>query len=230
MKTKKCIFAIVLLLMCSNHLLFAQVSLQTILEKCPDQELPFGGSKQHRFISDISFYITNKNNILYNKLYKNIQLTEYYLVRSGDEEMHSLFRKFPIPGSSNKLLFISMGGATDLRTDNLTIVSPTGEVLDQLTGIVCCYGKGPMHIKQCKVSAQGEIFISQLIPTESTSVELTTLKQFTGYRVDKTYVITPEGKFRETSSKRFKPQLYTVTQLEDEEYNLWDGTETIDNQ
>lgn len=226
MKTKTHIIFTILLLTLSNNITIAQVSLQTILQKCSDQTLPFEGNKRQMFIRDIDYAITNKDGVLHNKLYQNIQLTEYYQVADGDMEAHELFRKFSIPSSNNKLLVISMGGVSDYRTDILAIVSPTGKVLDQLIGRA---GFTTFCIMQYKISVQGEVLISQLVPTESSSIDFDHLTKFTGYRIDKTYTITPEGKFQETSVKKFQPKLYTRTFLENKEYNLWNGTETPDN-
>ena len=83
----------------------------------------------------------------------NVQLTDYYLVKDNEEESHTLFRKFSIPNSSNYLLFLTMGGVTDYRTDVLIIASPEGKVLDQMYGDIGFYF---FRTRECRISQEGK--------------------------------------------------------------------------
>ena len=72
---------------------------------------------------------------------------------------------------------------------------------------------------------RGKIYTYQLVPTESTSVDFGKFKQFNGYREDKIYEITVDGKFKEISSQKYQPKTYLRTTISDKAYHIWNGTE-----
>ena len=108
---------------------FAQLSLSEAISKTPTESVPFNATKKTSPSEVYGYGIINPNNIIPDKLYDNVQLTQYENA-STDPELEGIsFRKFSIPNSTNSLLIVSFGGATDWRTDVACVVSPSGRVI-----------------------------------------------------------------------------------------------------
>ena len=200
---------------------FAQFSISEIISRMPTDPLPFSATKNTRFYDGKSYGIANSDNAIPDKLYENLQLTQYTYAHEYEVISGSSFRKFDIPNSSNKLLAVSFG-VSDYRTDVLCVVNPSGQILSTLEVAVIYYTSGDIAIKQFRIDAQGRIIVSTIVPTSTTSIPFTTFTSFTGYRKDVTYSVNAQGKFVQVSSQTFPSKTYTRSYLENRDINIWD--------
>jgi hypothetical protein len=222
----KALFVTTLILLPS--LCLAQASIGEALNKMPTELVPFNATKKTKFIENKSFGVDNSNNVILipDKLYDNVQLTQYDHA-SVDPELGGItFRKFAIPNFAN-ILVVSFGGDTDCQTDVMCVVSPSGAILDTLEAAIFYYISGTIALKQFRIiNAQSNIIITQIVPTSSTSIPLATFTSFSGYRLDTTYAINSQGKFVKQVEKRYVTKTYTKTYLEDWDKEIWNGGET----
>lgn len=206
---------------------FAQISVKEALDKMSTEPAPFSATKKTKFIYNNNFKIINQDNTIPDNMYDNIQLTQYFHAREDYSELGGeTFRKFSIPGSSNKILIVSFGGDTDYHTSVLCIVSPSGIVLDTLEGEISF---GGIYVKQYRIiNPQSNITVTRIVPTSSTSISFNSdplFTSFTGYRLDTIYSINSLGRFVKQSKKSYKTKTYTRGYLEDTSKDLWNGGE-----
>ena len=120
-----------------------------------------------------------------------------------------------------------MNDIGDFRTSILASVAPDGSITDNLDASVFSLSKfGMATIMQYRIAANGDVIISRIVPTSSTSIPLGDLKDFHGYRQDTTYRLDQDGKFQVVGVVRFVPQLYTAQMLSAADYHVWNGNET----
>jgi hypothetical protein len=202
---------------------FAQFSISEVIGKMPTTSVPFNATKKTGFLDGHSYWVVNPNNAIPDKLYDNLQLTEYTSASVDPELGAGSFRKFSVPNSTNTLLIVSFGGATDWRTDVACVVSPSGQVLSTLEVAVCV---ADVWVKQFRINAETNITVTSIIPTSTASIPFGTFTRFEGRRTDASYSINTAGQF---VSSGFKPlynsKTYTRSYLEGTS-ELWEGTET----
>jgi hypothetical protein len=217
----KVLFVITLMLLPSFCV--AQLSIGEALNKMSTETVPFNATKTKESIYEDSNGVVNPNNVIPDKLYDNVQLTEYDHASVSPDLGASTFRKFAIPNSINKLLAVEFGGCTIWRTYVLCVVSPSGSVIDTLEAAVRF---GFIALKQFRIDAQSNIIITRIVPTSSTSIPLETFSSFSGYRLDTTYAINSQGQFVKQSEQRYVTKTYTSAYLEDKNKDIWNGGET----
>ena len=221
-KLLKSFFATIFVLLPS--LGFAQYSLSQAISGMPTEPVPFNATKNTGFIRGHNYGVVNPNNIILDRLYDNVQLTEYVNASVSLDLAGETFRKFVIPGSNNTLLVVSFGGVTERNTDVMCVVNGLGEVLSTLEVAVMCYPY--LAVKQFRINAQNQIIVTTIKPVSSTSIPLETFTNFSGYRQDITYSINAQGQFEQVSEQTYQTKIYTRSYLEDMNINLWEGNET----
>ena len=228
MKTNKIIsITIIVVLILLSLPCFSQepmnVAMSFALSNTPTESVPFSATKKTRFLNGYNYPIDNSNNAIPDKLYENVQCTQYTHAGSGDQR-GEFFRKFAIPGSSNVLVAIAFGGVTDWRTDVLCVATPSGNVISTLEAHVdFAYAA----VKQYRITAQNKIIISKIVPASSTPIMFQTFTSFVGQRVDVTYSINSQGQFVQVSSQTFSTKTYTRSYLENRDINIWDDNSSV---
>ncbi|GHU97433.1 hypothetical protein FACS1894156_8980 [Bacteroidia bacterium] len=216
-----------LLLLAKNGFAQQNFSMSFVLSRTPVTSLPFNATKYGEnvmFEPETSYSINNSNNAIPDKLYDNVQCTQYIRASSDPYMNGCFFRKFAISGSSNKLVVVSFGGLTPYRTDVLCVVDPLGTVISTLEGHV---ETSEVVVKQFRINAEGHIIISQIVPTTSVSIPFYTFTSFTGQRKDITYSINAKGQFVQVSEVVYVARTYTRATLENQNINIWQGGETV---
>ena len=233
MKTKIILFAIftVTVVFCSIQTAEAQVSVGSAVSRMPTESIPFDGKKYGesvRFDPAYCYTIDNSSNAIPDRLYDNVQLTQYDHASVSSDFLGVAFKKFTIANSNNVLLVVSFGGVTDWRTDVLCVVSQSGQVLSTLeVAVFYCSSLGDIAIKQFRINAQGKIIVSTIVPTSTTSIPFETFTSFTGYRKDVTYSVNAQGLFVQVSSQTFSTKTYTRNYLENRDINIWDDNSSV---
>ena len=137
--------------------------------------------------------------------------------------LFSFFFRIPI----NVCFWLLWGGVTDYKTDVLLVVTPDGQIYDQLlVGVMIVGNKGEyIPVVQYKITEDAKVIVYRLQPTASESIPLETFTSFTANRVDTTYEIGSDGKFKSGKTTKYKPRTYTREKLVDLNYNIWTGNE-----
>lgn len=223
MKAKLILFLVAMLPYSGLH---AHPAVRKVLEMMPDSVIPFVGEKSER-IRKPHYGIDNSDNIISNRLYMDLQLTDWHDVSEYDAEGHIICFEFVIPGRNYRLLMATLGAVTDQRTDVLLSVTPEGDVLDQMDVAVMTLGKESWApIMQFEITQEGKVIVYRLIPTDNTSVRFDmNTKPFEAYREDRTYDIDENGKFVLSGTKKYKPRTYSIESLSAPGYNIWNGNE-----
>ena len=102
-----------------------------IINWVPAEPIPFDGNKGLRFIRDYSYGVNNDDNLIPDRLYDNVQLSEYTHASECMDLMGTSFRKFT-GQNGNTLLVVSFGGVTDYRTDVMCVINSSGQILSTL--------------------------------------------------------------------------------------------------
>jgi hypothetical protein len=200
---------------------FAQLSIGEVISKIPTVSIPFNATKNTPFLEGHGYGVANPNNTIPDRLYDNVQLSQYTHA-SADPELGAIsFRKFSITNSTNVLLIVSFGGATDWRTDVACVISPSGQVLSTVEVAVCVMD---VWVKQFRIDPQNQIIVTTIVPSSTTSIPFGTFTSFTGIREDITYSINAQGQFVQNSIQTYQPKTYTRSYLAGIA-NLWIGQE-----
>ena len=197
---------------------FAQLSLSEAISQVPTTVIPFNATKNAGFIRDYSYGVINPNSIIPDKLYDNVQLTQYTNASASPDLAGMVFRKFAVPNTTNSLLVVSFGGATDWRTDVMCVVNSSGQVLSTLEVFVEVMD---VYVKQFRINAQNQVLVTTIRPTSATSIPFDTMTSFSGYRQDITYSINAQGQFVQSSVQTFPTQTYSRSTLADRSVELW---------
>ena len=144
-----------------------------------------------------------------------------------DAELPSSAFQFLLPDTDKRLLLVTLGGVTDYKTDVLLVVTPDGQIYDQLlVGVMTIGKKGEyMPVVQYQITEDAKVIVYRLQPTASESIPLGTFTSFTANRYDTTYEIGSDGKFKSVKTTKFSPRTYTREKLVDLNYNIWTGNE-----
>ncbi|MGV8090417.1 MAG: hypothetical protein AB2L24_00945 [Mangrovibacterium sp.] len=193
-----------------------------IVANTPVTPVPFSAKKSGadvKFSSVYSYTIDNSSNAIPDKLYDNVQLTQYTRASVEPELRGVFFRKFTIPNSNKVLVVVSFGGVTDWRTDVICSVSSTDQILGTLEVAVRVTD---VWVKQFRINAQNQIIVTTIKPTSTTSIPFGTFTSFSGYRQDITYSVNSQGQFVQESVQTYPTQTYTRSYLKDRSINLWE--------
>ena len=200
--------------------------IQEILQRLPDRTIPYQGEK-HDYRDKGATGVYHADGKLDDRLYENVQLTEWHNACDYPAETPESCHDFILPGRNIHLLQISFGGVTDWRTDVLLSVTPEGEILDQMPVAVMLRTIGKIPIMQYEITSDAKVIVYRLEPVSKVSIPLSDFASFTANRVDRTYEIDQNGKFVLVNTKRYKAKIYTREMLEDKAYNIYSdkGTE-----
>ena len=216
MKTIR-ILTLVIIGACSILSVKAQYSVQRAFEKVRFINLPYEAGKNNLRTQSVG--ITNPNNLIPNKLYKDFQCTDYIFASSDPELKPILFGKFQIPNSNWIIGAVTFGGASDLQTTNLIVVDKQGNIKSVLESEIQF---GLIAAKQFRIASDGKVIITKLVPTSSTSVKFYNFNQISAYRVDETYSINSSGIFVKEGEKKYGTKNYSKSQLDTMNNDLWD--------
>ncbi len=216
MRTKK-ILALILFCACSILSVKAQYSVQSACEKIRFINLPYEAGKNNLRIQSVG--ITNPNNVIPDKLYKDFQCTDYVLASSDPELNPILLGKFQVPNSNWIIGAVTFGGATDLQTTYLIVVDKQGNIKSVLESEIQF---GLIATKQFRITSDGKVTITKLVPTSSTSVKFYDFNQISAYKVDETYSINSSGIFVKEGEKKYGTKNYSKSQLDTMSNDLWD--------
>lgn len=160
-----------------------------------------------------------------NKLYENLQCTEY-IFADNDDEAPVAYAKFQIPEQEIVVIAVNFGGTTDYMTDVLVAVDYMGNILDTLEGTVA---QPFVYIKQYQILADGQIIVTSIKPKQETSIlfeNFNSSDSFIGNRIDCIYYVK-DGKFILKKEQKYADKTYTYELLSDKTYNLWNGNEQL---
>ena len=177
----------------------AQSSIREVLKIVNDCSFPYKEGKLAK--RGPGCMLDNKNVIVPNRLYTDVQCAEYILADDYDT-MPIGYAKFKLPDSFY-MLVVNLGNNIDYQTDELVLVDKNYNVTDALVA---------------------SIVVITLKPVSSASLSMLEFTQFTGQRIDETYKVV-NGKFALVSTRKYKEKVYTYSQLSSKTYNLWDGNE-----
>jgi hypothetical protein len=228
MRTKMILFVIftAATILCFTQTIEAQITVGEAISRMPTASIPFEGKKygeSAKFDRTYSYAIDNSGNAIPDRLYGNVQLTQYEHASISPDLCGTSFRKFAILNSNNVLLVVSFGGVTDWRTDVLCVVSPSGQILSTLDVAVFYHTSlGRITIKQLRINVQNQVIVTTIIPTSTTSIPFETFTSFTGYRKDITYSVNAQGQFVQVSEQTYPTKTYTRSSLESKSINLWE--------
>ncbi len=211
------ILASIMFCACSILSVKAQYSVQSAFEKIRFIDLPYEAGKNNSRAQSVG--ITNPDNVIPDKLYKDFQCTDYVLSSSDPELRPVLFGKFQVPDSNWMIGAVTFGGATDLQTTHLIVADKQGNIKSVLESEIQF---GLIATKQFRITCDGKVIITKLVPTSSTSVKLYDFNQISAYRVDETYSINSSGLFVKEQEKKYKPKNYSKSQLDTPNNDLWD--------
>ena len=218
--------SLVVFLLLLSLTVMAQPTVPNVLKRLPERTLPFVGYKnvfRDKGASGISFGDYEFDD----RLYTNVQLTQWDNACMYDAELPESAFQFLLPNTDKRLLLVSLGGVTDYKTDVLLVVTPDGQIYDQLlVGVMIVGNKGEyIPVVQYKITEDAKVIVYRLQPTASESIPLGTFTSFTANRVDTTYEIGLDGKFKSVKTTKFRPRTYTREKLVDLNYNIWTGNE-----
>ena len=182
----------------------AQSSIREVLKIVNDCSFPYKEGKLAK--RGPGCMLDNKNVIVPNRLYTDVQCAEYILADDYDT-MPIGYAKFKLPDSFY-MLVVNLGNNIDYQTDELVLVDKNYNVTDALVAKVYAF----------------PIVVITLKPVSSASLSMLEFTQFTGQRIDETYKVV-NGKFALVSTRKYKEKVYTYSQLSSKTYNLWDGNE-----
>lgn len=216
MKRFKVKRTVLLLCLCIGLPLYAQTSIKETLSRLTAQPLPYTAAKGIGIST--SFGIANPNNVMQGKLYKNFQCTDYYLASTYSELNPAIHAKFAVPETDFVIGAVDFGGATDDRTVVLIVVDNAGSIKSTLEAEVRC---GWVAAKQFRITKDGKVIVSKLVPTTSGSVLFDTFTQLTAKRVDEIYFINLSGIFIKEGEVEYGQKVYTRSELDTESFNIW---------
>lgn len=203
----------------------AQPKIQEILQRLPDRSIPYQGEK-HDYRDKGATGVYHADGKLDDRLYTNVQLTEWDNACDYEAELPTSCHDFILPGRDIHLLAISFGGVTDWRTDVLLSVTPVGEILDQMpVAVMEMRAAGISPVMQYEITSDAKIIVYRLEPVSDVSIPLSDFTSFAAQRVDRTYEIDQNGKFVLVNTIRYRPRTYTREMLEKREYNIYLGNE-----
>lgn len=206
-------FLIVMLLL-SFEIVDAQPCVQKSLSYLNDYPLPWVAKKG---ITYKRYGICNPNGIIPNRLYNNIQGTDYWL--ATDPELNpAVFAKFSVPDIPYTLAAVVWGGATDWNATVLISVDKDGVIKSTLE---VGYSWAWIAPKQFQITKDCKVIVSTLTPVSSASLPFNSFTQFEGYITDVTYVLNTSGVFVKESTSTRDRRVYTRAELDTKTFNLF---------
>lgn len=219
------VIMVILLIAMIPSLSFAVSTFSEALSKTSTSNLPFNLSKRFKIPSGSKSggYFIYPNDTVPDRIFTNVQLTNFERASTDPASGAILLLKFIIPNSNMFLIVVSFGnfyGGDETIT--LSVVNSDGiitsSLLASVTGI-------DAYVKQCRIISQNQIIVTTIMPYVTTSIPFDNLTSFNGHRRDITYSINDQGQFVQTSVQNYYGKTYPRAYLEDLSINLWDGGE-----
>lgn len=217
MNKVKMIFGVIMLLFTVVPQLRGQDCVKKALTMIDAMQVPHVAAKGVHYKKWVG--ICNPKGVIPDKLYNNIQGTDYWSASDDPELAPALFAKFLIPNTNLTLAAVNFGGATDSQTDVLIVVDSNGNIKSTLEA---GFSWGWITPKQFRITSDYHIIISRLVPISPVSVPFESLVHFGAKRVDETYSINSSGQFVKDKVEEFGPKIYTRKQLDTKAFNIWD--------
>lgn len=156
------------------------------------------------------------NTVIPDKLYEDLQCTQYIHASRSEDLYPSLYLKMKVPATHYILGAVTFGGSTDYWNDQLFLADENGNITDVLEG---CTLNSNIAIKQYRIYEDLSITVSHLVVTKPAHITydeyLTNEAPVRAYRMDELYQVK-EGKFVKVGERPFPEKYYTYDQL----YNL----------
>ena len=201
----------------------AQLSIKKILDYYKKvYPLPYPYPQPEKI--PVKFSVDNSQVKIPNRVYKNIQCTEYdFAFDNPHPHGARSYAKFQLPQQEGSLLAIHLGHRFS-RTHILVSVDSDGNVLDTLEVAVM----GKVCIKEYRILTDGQIIVTTIKPKQEESIPLdfAPFEPFVGNRIDCTYIVE-NGKFVLKKEQRYADRTYTYELLSDGDSKLWDGNEQL---
>ena len=125
-----------LLVLVNSINMFAQSSMKEAVDMTEVFDLPYKRTKLGG--TGFGCMIDNSRNVVPNKLYTNVQCTEYMLADDYDT-MPTTYAKFSLPDAGHTLVALELGGNIDNLTDELILVDKNYNVTDALVAKVYAF-------------------------------------------------------------------------------------------
>lgn len=178
-------------------------------------KLPYKNSKGIPFSILGEFPVNNTG--ISDKLYKDVQYTQFINASSSVDLSPSLYLKIDI--LNNYILgAVTFGGASDYEVDRLFISDKMGNIKSSLDVSVSFAG---ISIKQYQLTKDYKLVISQLVfssPIQFSKL-ITSNGSFEAYRIDATYSMV-NGQLKKEKEVKYPTKMYTRQQMMDR--NTWE--------
>ena len=144
-----------------------------------------------------------RNSIIPLQLYTNYQCSEFFMADYDDITQPLVLMMMDVPGTTQKLFSISVGGITEYAKILLVLVDKDGFVLDILEAQVC-WGPPAMYAKQARIDKDFNITVYSIHTDNKKSLPIDkTIPSFSGWREDEVYQII-NGKFVKKNTIRYR--------------------------
>lgn len=215
MNTLKAFF---LFLLCSMGLStgFAQSCLKQSFDYVPEDQLPWIARKERVYKE---CYICNPNGIIPDRLYENVQGTDYWQAGDNPDLAPMLYNKVKYPNSPYTLGAVMFGGVTDLTTCVLICVDDSLNITGTLE---VEYRFSWITPRQFRIFEDGRIVVSTLVPLTNQSLPFGKFTQFLGQIKDETYRVNADGQFVKEEGRTVRDRrVYTRQELDSKTFNLF---------
>ena len=197
--------------------------IKDILDSAPSGKItpiPYSGTKTYNPASG-GFWIgfgeeKTPSPVIPLKTYNNLNLTQ-----SDSVEYATMIHKF-IPQNGNYYLIELLVGESEFTTTTLATFKTNGELINFVESEICL---GDVMIKQYSINSDMTVTLYSLQVTSLDNVDPFTFTSVTAQRKDTKYQIDSTGHFIQIEEKLYQPKNYTRTELENNNYNIWQGNE-----
>ena len=161
-------------------------------------------------------YVFNSFNQIPNRLYENLQCTEFSLP-DKQNTYHNAYALFRSTETKTYMVAVELTGNRDSKSEALLTINENGKLLDTLE---VAAGYKSMYMKQYRILEDNRIVVTSLKPKQKESIPVYGFGSFTGHRVDCIYKVE-NGKFILEEEQVFENQVYTEKCLSNPYLNIW---------
>ena len=200
-------------------------SMIDIMGRLTARTLPVNCDKNHMRDTGSSG-VQDDTGFLSKRVYSNLQLTEWINTDEYPDMSWSSCFMSERPNNSDRLIMLSLADVGDFNTYVLLNVDKKGNITDQIdVSVLMFHPSGTIPVMQFRISEDGRIIVSRLVPYSTVSVSLYDITDFYGHREDSVYEINDDGKFHKVNVIQYEAKTYTLELLTDPDYNIWNGNE-----
>lgn len=183
-------------------------TMKYVLDNTPTSNLSsFSISKNTGFLEGYNIPV---NHAIVDKIYTNVQLTQS--TNLSAQKRGKFLRKFQL--GSNYIIVVTFGDLDYNRTDVICIVNSAGTVLSTLEGLVIVDG---MMVKYSSIQPNGSVYVSQVVPSSSTSLLFKDVASFTGKSVTTVYNTSGSSFVKGAVYDAAQPKTFTRSILTDDD-------------